>query len=65
MSAASKPPLLIIDPPQGWVPLRLDELWNYRELVYFLTWRDIRVRYKQTALGASWATKASRTAGEC
>lgn len=39
----------------GWVPLKLSELWQYRELFYFLTWRDIKVRYKQTALGASWA----------
>ena len=37
------------------MPLRLEELWNYRELLYFLTWRDIKVRYKQTVLGASWA----------
>ena len=35
--------------------LRLRELWEYRELLYFLTWRDIKVRYKQTALGAAWA----------
>jgi lipopolysaccharide transport system permease protein len=48
-------PLLRIRPSRGWVPLKLDELWQYRELLYFLTWRDIKVRYKQTALGASWA----------
>ncbi len=42
-------------PSKGWVPLRLDELWAYRELLYFLTWRDIKVRYKQTVLGAAWA----------
>ena len=42
-------------PSKGWVPLRLDELWDYRELLYFLTWRDIKVRYKQTVLGAAWA----------
>lgn len=45
----------IIKPSRGWVSLRLDELWEYRELLYFLTWRDIKVRYKQTALGAAWA----------
>src|SRR4051812_34029807 len=45
----------IIRPSKGWVALRLNELWEYRELVFFLTWRDISVRYKQTALGASWA----------
>lgn len=48
-------PLIRIEPSQGWVPLRLYELWEYRELVYFLIWRDIKVRYKQTVLGASWA----------
>ena len=44
-----------IEPSKGWVALRLDELWQYRELLYFLAWRDIKVRYKQTALGAAWA----------
>jgi lipopolysaccharide transport system permease protein len=48
-------PLLIIKPSKGWVSLRLKELWEYRELLYFLTWRDIKVRYKQTVLGAAWA----------
>lgn len=48
-------PHLRIEPSQGWVSLRLNELWEYRELLYFLTWRDIKVRYKQTALGALWA----------
>ena len=46
---------VVITPSKGWVSLRLDELWEYRELLYFLTWRDIKVRYKQTALGATWA----------
>jgi len=45
----------IIESSKGWVPLKLGQLWRYRELLYFLTWRDIKVRYKQTALGASWA----------
>ncbi|WP_372724473.1 ABC transporter permease [Novipirellula sp.] len=44
-----------IQPAKGWMPLRLGELWEYRELLYFLTWRDIKVRYKQTLLGAAWA----------
>ncbi len=44
-----------IRPSKGWVALKLDELWAYRELLYFLTWRDIKVRYKQTALGVAWA----------
>jgi lipopolysaccharide transport system permease protein len=48
-------PITIIEPARGWAPLRLSELWEFRELLYFLTWRDIKVRYKQTALGASWA----------
>jgi lipopolysaccharide transport system permease protein len=44
-----------VEPVAGWAPLRLRELWAYRELLYFLTWRDVKIRYKQTALGASWA----------
>lgn len=44
-----------IAPSTGWVSLRLTELFAYRELLYFLVWRDVKVRYKQTALGASWA----------
>jgi len=48
-------PTLRIAPSKGWVPLKLRELWEYRELLYFLIWRDIKVRYKQTALGATWA----------
>jgi len=44
-----------ITPSHGWVALKLGDLWEYRELLYFLVWRDIKVRYKQTALGASWA----------
>jgi len=44
-----------IQPSKGWVSLKLRELWDYRELLYFLTWRDIKVRYKQTVLGAAWA----------
>ena len=48
-------PTLRIAPSKGWVPLKLRDLWEYRELLYFLIWRDIKVRYKQTALGATWA----------
>lgn len=44
-----------IERSQGWVALQLKELWAYRELLYFLVWRDVKVRYKQTALGVSWA----------
>ena len=49
------PPVTIIGPAGGWVPLELRELWEYRELLYFFIWRDIKVRYKQTVLGAAWA----------
>ena len=44
-----------IEPSRGWVSLQLKELWAYRELLYFLIWRDVKVRYKQTALGVGWA----------
>jgi lipopolysaccharide transport system permease protein len=47
--------VLIIKPSKGWTALDLRDLWNYRELLYFLTWRDIKVRYKQTLIGAAWA----------
>ena len=46
---------ILIKPMRGWVPLDLRELWEYRELLFFFTWRDIKVRYKQTVLGAVWA----------
>jgi lipopolysaccharide transport system permease protein len=49
------PHYLRIQASEGWVSLQLSELWAYRELLYFLIWRDIKVRYKQTVLGASWA----------
>lgn len=48
-------PVIRIQPSSGWVSLKVRELWEYRELLYFLTWRDIKVRYKQTVLGAAWA----------
>ncbi len=48
-------PMFRIEPSKGWVSLKLHELWEYRELLYFLIWRDVKVRYKQTALGAAWA----------
>ena len=54
-SSAEALPVTIIKPSKSWVSLRLHELWEYRELLYFLTWRDIKVRYKQTVLGAAWA----------
>ncbi|MBW2581244.1 MAG: ABC transporter permease [Deltaproteobacteria bacterium] len=53
--SSSDTPIVIVKPSTGWVSLKLDELWEYRELLYFLTWRDIKVRYKLTVLGAAWA----------
>src|SRR3954466_504022 len=44
-----------IRPQTGWVGLNARELWSYRELLYFFVWRDLKVRYKQTAFGAAWA----------
>ncbi len=62
MNAAARTPggadsatVVRIRPTRGWVPLDLGQIWAYRELLYFLTWRDIKIRYKQTALGATWA----------
>jgi lipopolysaccharide transport system permease protein len=52
---AADAPLTMIDPPAGWQLVNVRELWRYRELLFFLTWRDVKVRYKQTALGAAWA----------
>ena len=54
-AGALVPPMLVIRPRKGWAALRLHELWEYRELLWFLTWRDIKVRYKQTVFGAAWA----------
>jgi homopolymeric O-antigen transport system permease protein len=48
-------PTTTIRPSSGWIPVRPRELWDYRELFFFLMWRDLKVRYKQTALGAAWA----------
>jgi lipopolysaccharide transport system permease protein len=53
---AQTPPIAtIIKPARGWLSFGLREIWAYRELVYFLIWRDVKVRYKQTAIGAAWA----------
>ena len=48
-------PVYDIVPARGWLPVHLGEVWAYRDLLYFLVWREIRVRYKQTALGVAWA----------
>ncbi len=57
MSAVSQPHLetTFIRPASSWTSIGFNELWEYRELLYFLIWRDVKVRYKQTALGAAWA----------
>ena len=47
--------VIVVKPSKGWISLKLKELWEYRELLYFMAWRDIKVRYKQTLLGAAWA----------
>ena len=54
-SAGEAVPVTQIAPSRGWAALHLRELWDHRELLYFLTWRDVKVRYKQTLLGAGWA----------
>src|SRR5271168_1395247 len=51
---ASVPAIVRIEPPHGWLELRLHELWEYRELLYFFVWRDVKVRYKQTVIGVAW-----------
>ncbi|HXI22979.1 MAG TPA: ABC transporter permease [Pyrinomonadaceae bacterium] len=51
---ASPPPTIVIEPTQKWASLQLREIWEHRELLYFLVWRDLKVRYKQTALGVVW-----------
>lgn len=48
-------PVIKIEPSKGWVSLKLREVWEYRELLYFLIWRDVKVRYKQTVIGIGWA----------
>lgn len=54
-TAAAEVPVTVIRPSRGWIPLELGDLWAYRELLGFLAWRDVKVRYKQTVLGAAWA----------
>ncbi|HUL73838.1 MAG TPA: ABC transporter permease [Vicinamibacterales bacterium] len=57
-ASAARPsdvPVCTIAPAAGWVPIRLAEIWEFRELLFFLVWREVKVRYKQTALGVAWA----------
>ena len=53
--APSPLPSIFIQPSSGWAALRLKDIWDYRELLYFFVWRDVKIRYKQTLLGAAWA----------
>src|SRR5687768_16419805 len=55
VEAEQSVPVLVIEPKPGWRAVDVGELWRYRELLYFLAWRDVKVRYKQTVLGAAWA----------
>ena len=55
ISPSVAPPILVIRPPRKWVPVDLHELWEFRELITAFTWRDIKLRYKQTGLGIAWA----------
>src|SRR4051812_47491520 len=52
---APEAPTLRIRPSRGWVPINWAELWQYKELLYFFVWRDLKVRYKRTVIGAAWA----------
>ena len=54
-SKTNQTPVIQIRPSRGWLSLDFKELWRYRELIFFLTWRDIKVRYKQAVLGIAWA----------
>ena len=54
-NVTNKTPVTIIKPSKGWLPVDLHELWEYRDLLYFFVWRDIKIRYKQTFLGFAWA----------
>ncbi|MFA5786441.1 MAG: ABC transporter permease [Actinomycetota bacterium] len=55
LETATRSPSILIRPSKGWVRLDVRELWAYRELLFFLVWRDVKVRYKQTVFGAAWA----------
>src|ERR1700731_5267013 len=48
------PATVRIEPPRGWLDLRLADVWEYRELLFFFVWRDVKIRYKQTVIGVAW-----------
>src|SRR5437764_15377864 len=54
-AAPPEPPETLLLPPHGWQLINVRELWHFRDLLYFLTWRDVKVRYKQTVLGVAWS----------
>jgi lipopolysaccharide transport system permease protein len=54
LPSASRLAIVRIEPPGSWLELRLGEVWQYRELLYFFVWRDVKIRYKQTAIGVVW-----------
>ncbi|MFO0966061.1 MAG: ABC transporter permease [Gemmataceae bacterium] len=54
-TSAEEPGVTVLGPPRGWQLINFRELWQFRDLLYFLTWRDVKIRYKQTVLGAAWA----------
>lgn len=55
LKRTTETPEIVIEPSKGWISLNLNEIWRYRELLFFLAWRDVKVRYKQTILGIVWA----------
>lgn len=55
LKGKAESPEIVIEASSGWASLKLSELWEYRELLFFLTWRDVKVRYKQAVLGVAWA----------
>lgn len=55
MTRTTEPPITIIEPPRGWLTLRLGEVWRYRDLLAMLVWRDISARYRQSLVGYGWA----------
>jgi lipopolysaccharide transport system permease protein len=58
----SESAITVIQASRGWAPIRFRELWEYREVLYFLVWRDVKVRYRQTVIGAAWAVVQPLTA---
>jgi len=54
--------ITIIEPKKGWIPVNLREIWAFRELLYFLAWRDVKVKYRQAAIGVVWAVLSRSTA---